>query len=125
MNPLAASAACRSPAGMGAVSGTVAMGPPSSRRPGPPGCGTTVNAYGGWRGGRAWSGGRGGSAMRVAVDRDLCEANGVCAGLAPEVFDLDDEDYLHVLVAEVPPGQHGAVRSAGAFCPKQALRLEE
>ena len=63
--------------------------------------------------------------MRVAVDRDLCEANGVCAGLAPEVFDLDDEDYLHVLVTEVPPGQHAAVRSAVASCPKQALRLEE
>jgi ferredoxin len=63
--------------------------------------------------------------MRVAVDRDLCEANGVCAGLAPEVFDLDDEDYLHVLVTEVPPGQHGVVRSAVASCPKQALRLEE
>ena len=40
--------------------------------------------------------------MRVAVDRDRCEANGVCAGLAPEVFDLDDEDYLHILSAEVP-----------------------
>jgi hypothetical protein len=40
--------------------------------------------------------------MRVAVDRDLCEANGVSAGLAPEVFDLDDEDYLHILAAEVP-----------------------
>ena len=63
--------------------------------------------------------------MRVAVDRELCEANGVCAGLAPEVFDLDDEDYLHVLVTEVPPGQHGAVRSAVTSCPKQALRLEE
>ena len=63
--------------------------------------------------------------MRVAVDRDLCEANGVCAGLAPEVFDLDDEDYLHILVAEVPPPLAGAVRSAVVSCPKQALRLEE
>jgi ferredoxin len=63
--------------------------------------------------------------MRVAVDRDLCEANGVCAGLAPEVFDLDDEDYLHILVAEVPAAQAGAVRSAVASCPKQALGLEE
>ena len=63
--------------------------------------------------------------MRVAVDRDLCEANGVCAGLAPEIFDLDDEDYLHILVAEVPAGQASAVRSAVASCPKQALRLEE
>ncbi len=63
--------------------------------------------------------------MRVAVDRDLCEANGVCAGLAPEVFDLDDEDYLHILGADVPAPLAGAVRSAVASCPKQALRLEE
>ena len=27
--------------------------------------------------------------MRVTVDRDLCEANGVCAGLVPGVFRLD------------------------------------
>ena len=38
--------------------------------------------------------------MRVEVDRDLCEANGVCAGLAPEVFDLDGEDYLHIVTPE-------------------------
>jgi ferredoxin len=63
--------------------------------------------------------------MRVAVDRELCEANGVCVGLAPGVFDLDDADYLHILVAEVPARLAGAVRSAVASCPKQALRLEE
>jgi ferredoxin len=62
--------------------------------------------------------------MRVAVDRDLCEANGVCAGLVPGVFDLDDEDYLHILRPEVPAGQADAVRQAVASCPKIALRLE-
>jgi ferredoxin len=63
--------------------------------------------------------------MRVAVDRDLCEANGVCAGLAPEVFDLDDEDYLHILQPEVPAGQADPVRRAVASCPKIALRLAD
>jgi ferredoxin len=63
--------------------------------------------------------------MRVAVDRDLCEANGLCAGLAPEVFDLDDEDYLHILQSEVPAGQAGAVQQAVASCPKIALSLAD
>ena len=63
--------------------------------------------------------------MRVVVDRDLCEANGICAALAPEVFDLDDEDYLHIVAPEVPPGRADAVRRAVASCPKQALRLAE
>ena len=43
----------------------------------------------------------------------------------PAVFDLDDEDCLHVLETEVPPGQAAAVRSAVVSCPKQALRVEE
>ena len=72
--------------------------------------------------------------MRVMVDRDLCEANGICAALAPEVFevrdddllyDLDDEDYLHIVAPEVPGGRADAVRRAVASCPKQALRLAE
>ena len=34
---------------------------------------------------------------KVEVDFGLCESNGVCMGIIPEVFDLDDEDYLHIL----------------------------
>jgi len=43
----------------------------------------------------------------------------------PEVFEVDDEDQLHILVAEVPPGLADAVRHAVMSCPKAALRLEE
>jgi ferredoxin len=64
-------------------------------------------------------------AMKVTVDHDLCEANGVCAGLAPEVFDLDDEDRLHILLPEVPPRLAELARRAVGSCPKTALRLKE
>jgi ferredoxin len=30
--------------------------------------------------------------MRVEVDRDRCEGNAVCVGIAPDLFDLDDEE---------------------------------
>jgi ferredoxin len=63
--------------------------------------------------------------MRVEVDRDLCEANGVCAGLVPEVFDLDDEDQLHILPDEVPGALADGVRQAVSSCPKTALRLAQ
>ena len=56
--------------------------------------------------------------MRVAVDRDLCEANGVCAGLAPEVFDLDDEDYLHILDDRGAAGQAGGGAQRGRVLPE-------
>jgi ferredoxin len=63
--------------------------------------------------------------MKVIVDRDLCEANAICAGLVPEVFDVDDNDELHILVDEVPAGLQDGVRRAAASCPKTALRLAE
>ena len=34
--------------------------------------------------------------MRVHVDRDRCEGNAVCVGIAPDLFDLDDDDYAVV-----------------------------
>lgn len=63
--------------------------------------------------------------MRVKVDRDVCEANGVCAGLVAEVFDLDDEDVLHILMPEVPQALADRVRHAVRSCPKAALHAEE
>ena len=35
--------------------------------------------------------------QKIEVDFGLCESNGVCMGIIPEVFDLDDQDYLHIL----------------------------
>jgi ferredoxin len=62
--------------------------------------------------------------MRVRVDRLACEANGVCAGLVPEVFELDDEDVLHITRADVPPELADGVRHAVRSCPKLALSLD-
>lgn len=63
--------------------------------------------------------------MRVHVDRDACEANAICAGLVPEVFEVDDEDVLHINVEDVPAALADAVRHAVRSCPKAALSLEE
>jgi ferredoxin len=63
--------------------------------------------------------------MRVTVDREMCEANAVCAGLVPEVFDVGEDDQLRILVAEIPADLAGGVRQAVQACPKTALRLVE
>ncbi len=63
--------------------------------------------------------------MRVEVDRDLCESNAVCVGIAPDVFDLGDDDLARVLVDEVPHGRADEVREAVGLCPKIALTLHE
>ena len=59
--------------------------------------------------------------MRVEVDRDRCEGNAVCVGIAPDLFDLDDEDYAVVTADPVPDGQVGLAEQAIAECPRAAL----
>jgi ferredoxin len=61
--------------------------------------------------------------MKVTVDPDLCEANGLCVAAAPEVFDLIDDDVVDILVPEPPPEWEPAVIDAVTACPKQALRI--
>jgi ferredoxin len=68
--------------------------------------------------------------MKVTVDAELCEANAVCARLAPEVFsirsDEDGEDVLAIAAdGEVPAPSQAAVRDAVSRCPKMALLLAE
>jgi ferredoxin len=63
--------------------------------------------------------------MRVEVDYDACEANAVCAGLVPQVFEVDDDDNLFILVDDVPEGLIEGVKRAVRSCPKAALRLVE
>ena len=35
--------------------------------------------------------------MRIVVEYDLCESNGLCEEAAPELFRLGDDDNLYVL----------------------------
>ena len=62
--------------------------------------------------------------MKIKVDFDLCESNALCEAMAPEVFELDDDDRL-VYVAEPDDGLIDAVEEAARACPVQAIFLEE
>jgi len=61
--------------------------------------------------------------MRVSVYFDLCESNALCEGLAPHVFELDDDDFLQVKLEVVDGDDLAAVRRAVAACPKAAISL--
>lgn len=62
--------------------------------------------------------------MRVVVDYDLCEANGVCEAIVPEVFEIDDDEQLQL--RDQPNAENvERVRQAVTSCPKAALKLEE
>lgn len=61
--------------------------------------------------------------MRIVVDRDLCESNGVCVRTAPDLFRLDEEDKLQVLVEDPAPEQVEKAETAVRRCPRRALSL--
>ena len=62
--------------------------------------------------------------MKIFVDRELCEANAVCMGLTAEVFRVEADDTLSLLMEEVPDRLLPMVTEAVRLCPRQALRLE-
>lgn len=63
--------------------------------------------------------------MRVVIDEMLCEGHALCMGIAPDIFQVGDDDLARVLVDEVPTGREDDVRNAVRSCPKQAIKLEE
>jgi ferredoxin len=62
---------------------------------------------------------------KIEVDWGLCESNGVCMGIIPEVFRLEDDDTLTVLQDEVTPENEAQVRDAVRQCPRQAISIVE
>lgn len=61
--------------------------------------------------------------MKVIVDRDLCEGNAVCVGIAPEVFELGDDDVVRILIENPDESLRGKVEEAVRSCPRQALKI--
>jgi len=62
--------------------------------------------------------------MRVAVDLDRCQGNGMCIEAAPEVFELRADGSVDVLQDAPPAGLHRAVRRAARRCPTQAISIQ-
>lgn len=59
--------------------------------------------------------------MKVVVDYDLCEANALCMDCCPEVFRVEEDDTLTVLMDEIPEDLRGKVEEAVRLCPRQAI----
>jgi len=63
--------------------------------------------------------------MRVVVDFNVCESNALCMGVAPEVFEVRDDDFLYVLDENPPETLRAKVEEAARICPKQAITIED
>jgi ferredoxin len=63
--------------------------------------------------------------MKIVVDYDLCESNAVCMGIAPEVFEVRDDDNLYLLQEEPDESLRPKMEEAVRRCPKQAISIED
>ena len=63
--------------------------------------------------------------FKVVVDFDLCESNAVCMAIAPEVFEVRDDDFLYILQEQPDESLRAKVVEAVERCPKQAIAIED
>jgi ferredoxin len=62
--------------------------------------------------------------MKVAVDLDTCDGNGVCMSICHEVFDVR-EDGLHVLQDAPGDELREQLKGAEVSCPTQAITIKD
>jgi ferredoxin len=61
---------------------------------------------------------------KVHVDMNLCQSHGECAYVAPEIFELGDDDVLQ-WEEEVDPSLREKAEEAADACPMQAIRVQD
>jgi ferredoxin len=61
--------------------------------------------------------------LRIEIDRNACEANGVCVAFVPEALELGDDDVLNLRLKVLPAELEQRAREAARSCPRQALRV--
>lgn len=63
--------------------------------------------------------------FKVVVDYDLCESNAICMQVAPEVFEVRDDDFLYLLTETPGEDLRAKVEESVQRCPKQAIAIAE
>ncbi|KRC59754.1 MULTISPECIES: ferredoxin [unclassified Nocardioides] len=63
--------------------------------------------------------------MKITVDTNLCEVHGDCVVVAPDFFDIgEDDEVVQVLDAEPGEEHRATVVQAAKMCPVAAIRIE-
>ena len=62
---------------------------------------------------------------KVAVDRDACIGDAICASLCPDVFELDDEGKSKVIKETIEDDLYDCVQEAVDSCPVSCITVEQ
>lgn len=63
--------------------------------------------------------------MKIVVDFDRCESNAVCMGVAPDIFEVKEDNFLYILDETPPESERAQVEAAVEGCPKAAISIQE
>lgn len=64
--------------------------------------------------------------MRVVVDPELCQGHTLCNMVAPDIFQLrDDDGHAYVVVDELTAAQEELAQKAAVGCPERAITVTE
>jgi ferredoxin len=63
--------------------------------------------------------------MKIVVDRHACEGNARCSDVAPELFEVRDDDKAFVKLENPPATLQEKLKLAIKLCPRQAISVED
>jgi len=61
--------------------------------------------------------------MKIELDESKCSSIGMCESVAPDLFEVNDDGALILLVPEPPDDRRADVEAACEACPTAALRI--
>jgi ferredoxin len=61
--------------------------------------------------------------MRISIDRAACQGNQLCLGIAPALFDVDEDGLALVRDELVTPDLERDAEQAALCCPTQAVKI--
>lgn len=64
------------------------------------------------------------SGLTIRIERDLCIGSGNCVNLAPEIFEIDEENLVD-FQEDTPDIDQGRLMEACGICPVDALIVED
>ena len=63
--------------------------------------------------------------MKIVIDWELCQGHANCTGDAPEVFHVDDDGKLHLLLESPEESLRPGVELAARYCPTGAISIQD
>lgn len=61
--------------------------------------------------------------MRLHVDPDVCQSNGLCVQVAPDLVQFDDDDRARPTESPLSEAELADARAAVTCCPSRALSI--